>query len=96
MTIPFGFGRNFGNEKILEFFFGKVAKNYSSFTLNPFYSIKSQHRIFFLPLLPPYFMPSFGKNPWSGLRDQLRYRRTYGLTDKGEIIEPVASLVQQV
>ena len=51
---------------------------------------------YFITLIVPQLHANFRENPWSGFRDQfVTNERTNERTDKGDIIEPVASLVQQ-
>ena len=49
---------------------------------------------FLFTLIVPQLHAKFRENPWFGFRDQLRDGRTDARTDKGEIIEPVALLIQ--
>ena len=51
--------------------------------------------VLFFTLIVPQLHAKFRENPWSGFRDQLHDIHTYEITDKGDIIEPVASLVQK-
>ena len=59
--------------------------------------LKKKGSAIFLPLLAPNFMPSFGKilgavSEINCVTDGRKNERT----DKGDIIEPVASLVQKI
>ena len=95
-------------ENLLELFFRKVPKTVilakngnflarlAKFGQNENFSKKKGSAIS-LPLLSPNFMPSFGKI--LGAVSEINcvtYGRTHGQTHKGDIIEPVAALVQSV
>ena len=85
-------------ENLLEPFYRNVPKTAILAKNGHFFArIFSQKKgsAIFLPLLSLNFMPSFGKI--LGAVSEINCvtdARTHGRTDKGEIIEPVASLVQ--
>ena len=90
------------SENLFEYFFAKSQKlrfqakmaiffaRLPKFGQNENFYQKKVSAIF-LPLLSPNFICQASQNPRSGFRDQfVTHARTNELTDKGDIIEPVA------
>ena len=76
-------------ENLLESFFRNVPKT-AILAKNGYFWL-----CYFFTLIVPELHAKFRKNPWSSFRDQLRDIRTDERMDEGDIIEPVASLVQK-
>ena len=88
-------------ENLLETIFSQSPKNCNSGQKWPFLARLAKFGpnedfcqkglCYLFTLIVPQLHAKFRKNSWRGFRDQFV---TNGRTDKGEIIEPVASLVQ--